>query len=338
MQPDKEENKGQVPEIDDTIPVKPPVPDFDDYWAHKVAEKARGRITAYFGVIALVFSAILTIYGVDGIKKLLEERFVKIVEQKEKEASKRIDAKLRAFEAKLDTEITVVQSRREEFLRNTVLPPQYRDSGINISLDQAIGTIRDQGAEGSTVGFSLTYAIQANVKIKHNVQTLVSPRGLYVLAKKYDEWPGENYEGASLIGGIKAAQKVGIFLEKDWPYSQSSDISGSIKPAYRISGYTELKDISQFANLLQQGNVLPVSIAITEDFSNPTSSGLIVRKNQKELGGHTIAIVSYNSQTRTYKFANMWGPQWGANGFGYIKEDYLRDIFVVGYVIQVVPI
>ena len=40
------------------------------------------------------------------------------------------------------------------------------------------------------------------------------------MARRYDEWPGQNYEGSSARGAIKAWVKHGVCLEKSWKHTQ----------------------------------------------------------------------------------------------------------------------
>ena len=59
--------------------------------------------------------------------------------------------------------------------------------------------ILDQGSEGACTGFGL--ASVANYLLRRRKvmpdTKPVSPRMFYEMAKRYDEWPGENYEGSS---------------------------------------------------------------------------------------------------------------------------------------------
>lgn len=51
--------------------------------------------------------------------------------------------------------------------------------------------------------------------------TPVSPRMFYEMARRYDEWPGENYSGSSARGAMKGWHKHGVCEEKLWPYDSN---------------------------------------------------------------------------------------------------------------------
>ncbi|MGH7410641.1 MAG: C1 family peptidase, partial [Candidatus Methylomirabilis sp.] len=89
--------------------------------------------------------------------------------------------------------------------------------------------ILDQGAEGACVGFSLATVI--NVSLNRRSRDIsprhrgkrpgpvrVSPRMLYEMGRRYDEWAGERYEGTSLRGAMKGWHKHGVTTDQLWPY------------------------------------------------------------------------------------------------------------------------
>ena len=50
----------------------------------------------------------------------------------------------------------------------------------------------------------------------------VRARMLYHLARFYDEWPGENYDGSSCRGALKGWHKHGVCTEDKWRYDPSA--------------------------------------------------------------------------------------------------------------------
>ena len=64
--------------------------------------------------------------------------------------------------------------------------------------------VLDQGTEGACTGFGLATVVNFLLRMPAILdQTRVSPRMLYEMAKRYDEWPGEKYEGSSARGAMK---------------------------------------------------------------------------------------------------------------------------------------
>lgn len=225
-------------------------------------------------------------------------------------------------------------------LGNPVLPPQYRAKAVervleNIDLSSEIGEIRDTGPEGTTVGFAIAYALQAAVKANTKQGVTLSPRGIYVLAKKYDEWPGEDYEGTSAIGGLKAVREVGAYLEADWPYDYKSKPKAGRKPSYRISAYSELKGIEEILNALRENKSVIATIQVTDDFDKTDEHGKVtIKLPLRTMGAKAISIVGYNAETAEFKFANDWGTTWGVKGFGLIKDTDLARILQAAYVVD----
>jgi len=82
--------------------------------------------------------------------------------------------------------------------------------------------ILDQGQEGACTGFAL--AAIANHLLRTRIDspsdTLVSERMLYEMARRNDEWDGENYSGSSARGAMKGWHKHGVCSQAAWPYIQ----------------------------------------------------------------------------------------------------------------------
>jgi hypothetical protein len=91
----------------------------------------------------------------------------------------------------------------------TTLPDQV----VNCDL---VPRILDQGQEGACTGYALAAVINFLLS-RRNIDRAVSPRMLYELARRYDEWPGEEYEGSSARGGMKGWQRHGVASDQAWP-------------------------------------------------------------------------------------------------------------------------
>src|SRR5690606_22593074 len=65
--------------------------------------------------------------------------------------------------------------------------------------------VLDQGREGACTGYGLAAVVNYLLLTGKygSPADEVSARMLYVMAKRYDEWPGESYEGSSARGAMK---------------------------------------------------------------------------------------------------------------------------------------
>src|SRR5690349_17398059 len=78
--------------------------------------------------------------------------------------------------------------------------------------------VLDQEREGACTGFALAAVIHLLQKRRGGeAPRRVSARMLYELARRYDEFPGESYEGATARGAMKAWVRHGVCGESLWP-------------------------------------------------------------------------------------------------------------------------
>jgi hypothetical protein len=73
-----------------------------------------------------------------------------------------------------------------------------------------LGLHLDQGNTPACTGFSTAHELAAKpVVVPHVDQVLAM--SLYIQARKNDEWPGEEYDGSSVLGAMKAASQGGYY-------------------------------------------------------------------------------------------------------------------------------
>src|SRR5262245_45508223 len=84
---------------------------------------------------------------------------------------------------------------------------------------EGVPQVLDQGREGACTGFALSAVINYH-PARRNLRRIVSPRMLYEMARRYDEWPGEQYEGSSARGAVKGWIAHGVCTRDQWPDEQ----------------------------------------------------------------------------------------------------------------------
>ena len=189
--------------------------------------------------------------------------------------------------------------------------------------------ILDQGVEGACTGFGL--ATVANYLLRCRKvepdETAASPRMFYEMARRYDEWPGEDYEGSSARGAMKGWHKHGVCSDTNWPYTpqrpgtltdeRAGDAANRPLGAYYRVNH---KDLVCLHAAIAEVGILYATGIVHDGWDEIDADGHIpLPANAKALGGHAFAVVAYDRDGIWIQ--NSWGPRWGFGGFGHITYD-----------------
>lgn len=242
--------------------------------------------------------------------------------------SKRLSS-VRTFDARADT----LDFRDQMFVPTLIEVP------LSVSLETYKSfdiPILDQGREGACTGYALATVI--NYLLKHRSkepgQAPVSPRMLYELARRYDEWPGEDYEGSSARGAMKGWHKHGISTDALWrgtisapakTYSAWSE--ELIKDARKrpLGAYFRVnhKDLVAMHAAIAEVGILYVTAVVHEGWGQVDEKGDIPMRNEPT-GGHAFAVVAYDDIG--FWIQNSWGEDWGYRGFARLSyDDWLQN-------------
>ncbi len=189
--------------------------------------------------------------------------------------------------------------------------------------------ILDQGREGACTGFGLATVIHHLLRSRQVVPdpATVSPRMLYDMARRYDEWPGEAYEGSSARGAMKGWHKHGVCSSQHWQYTGKQDpmrFAERFKDALRrpLGAYFRVnhKDIIAMHAAIAEVGILYATAQVHEGWNTVDAKGQVAWTDKtKVLGGHAFAIVAYDE--RGFWIQNSWGPDWGLGGFCQVTYD-----------------
>ncbi|HYO22577.1 MAG TPA: C1 family peptidase, partial [Flavisolibacter sp.] len=271
--------------------------------------------------------------------------------QREKPASRstaeKLNKKLDAFPDKID------------------VPDWFYDPTLQPLPDQlihcnAVPLILDQGTEGACTGFALAAVINYHL-VRNNrcaagaiEKDGVSSRMLYEMARRYDEWPGEDYEGSSARGTMKGWAAHGVVKQWMWTAdmkgpSHLNDELAKEATEVPVGAYYRVmhRQIRDMHAALHEAGVLYATLMVHAGWQRPdkpvktyhyTSEGkankislpVIQRKGRAD-GGHAVAIVGYTREG--FIIQNSWGKDWGINGFALLPyEDWMlhaSDCWVV---------
>lgn len=213
------------------------------------------------------------------------------------------------------------------------------------------GRILNQGNEGACTGFGLACVTNYLYWLRHldskpqarKPPELVSPRMFYELAKLYDEWPGQDYEGSSCRGALKGWHKHGVCSETLWPYPLDRDGNGvfarpnagwdddatrrTLGVYYRV----DKKSVVDMQSAIYEIGAVYVSADVHDGWGlgespMPASHDKLPRiaRMTRKTGGHAFALVGFNE--RGFVVQNSWGTGWGASGFAILPyEDWVTN-------------
>ena len=255
----------------------------------------------------------------------------------------------------LDARPDRLDLRDREFTPKVVsLPQQWPDDAtIRHLLPRYCksGLVLNQGSEGACTGFGLAcvvnylhWRVALDAGGKRVKQPPVSPRMLFHLARFYDEWPGEDYDGSSCRGALKAWHKHGVCSEELWPYRDAAGHVRFLKPHdkwaedamqrrlgvyYRINrasivdmqaAILEIGAIYVSADVHDGWGIAVRNKSITGHASLPVVKGI---HKADSLGGHAFALVGFNRIG--FVVQNSWGLPWGNCGFGVMPyEEWVK--------------
>jgi hypothetical protein len=178
------------------------------------------------------------------------------------------------------------------------------------------GPVLDQGREGACVGFGHSARIMA-LPDRHKEVDNAWAREVYKAAQRIDEWPGEDYEGTSVLAGAKVLKNRGLYASYAWAFG--------VEDAVRAIGYL--------------GPVV-FGVPWLNDMMEPRPSGLL-EVTGPVVGGHCIlgrgvrlrAVLPGEGlkPLEVVRWRNSWGESYGVAGDVFIKlEDLDRLLKMEG--------
>ncbi len=198
-----------------------------------------------------------------------------------------------------------------------------------IDYAQKMSPIRDQGDEGTCVGFATVVGMKEyQEKIDYGKLVELSPRFLYNECKKIDGMAG--VEGTSIRVAVKVLKKTGVCRENFWPYKphqkdKSKKGAGNDAKKFKIKTYARIIDLQELKMTLATKGPCVIGVYVFRDMME-TKDGKIKmpKKSERTLGGHAICPVGYDDKKGLIKFKNSWGLNWGDNGYGYLPYEYIN--------------
>jgi C1A family cysteine protease len=314
--------------------------------AQKVFERAKQKLTVWLtlGGLVTVLAGIVGFSQIENYTQELVKKKVDTITEQQLNAliDHHVENNVAARDAYIKAQISDAIGRYVASKPLTLSPSSApEEGGQALVFDPAKGLvdyssemvpIRDQGSEGSSVGFAVADALAYQIYKKTGKQALISARYIYYLARK-SAGTASTDSGAFIKDAITPLARYGAVAEQVWPYKGGEFAAEPPKEVeqaekYRAGSVQKLKSLDDMKAALQKYGPVVAGIALyngvfseeaakTGNISDPSPNDLPV-------GGQAVCIVGYNDQKKMIKFRNSWGPKWGDKGYGYISYNYFQ--------------
>jgi len=228
-----------------------------------------------------------------------------------------------------------------QFEKASIYEPLADDESKNpipesASLQRFAPAVGNQGQQGSCVAWSSAFAARTILESARTGEN----KDPFSPAFLYNQIGLEGCQGSYIIKAMEYMTKQGSLPYQQFPYSdqdcsrQPDQQLISEAAQFKMRGFNRLSlgdrndaiDIRAIRENLSQGAPVVIGMMVGPSFMQEMMGKdlWIPEENDKSMmgfGGHAMCVVGYDDRKYggAFLIMNSWGPEWGNNGFGWIR-------------------
>jgi hypothetical protein len=210
--------------------------------------------------------------------------------------------------------------------------------------------VGNQGQQGSCVAWSSAYGARTILEAAKTNESGNSVR--FSPAFLYNQIGLDGCQGSYIIRAMEYMTQKGAIEYDKFPYTDQNctrqpDQSLVQEAAkYKMRGFNRLSkgdrtdaiDIRAIRENLSQGAPVVIGMMVGESFMQPMAGQDLWQPQSGDrqmmgFGGHAMCVVGYDDKKYggAFLLMNSWGPEWGNNGFAWIRygdfNNYVREAY-----------
>ena len=207
-----------------------------------------------------------------------------------------------------------------------------------VDLRPQMPPVYDQGQLGSCTANAIAAAVEFDL-LRQKTTDFVPSRLFIYYNERVIEGDVASDNGAQIRDGIKAVNKLGVPPEPLWPYSDANPGPFQKKPGapvftealkHVVTTYMSVAQTERdIKTCLAQGFPIVFGFSVYDGFESDAvaKTGILNMPGPKEknLGGHAVLAVGYNTATQRIIVRNSWGSSWGQSGYFTMPLAYLLN-------------
>lgn len=205
----------------------------------------------------------------------------------------------------------------------------------SVDLQDKCPPVYDQGQLGSCTANGIGAALEFDLK-KQGMEDFMPSRLFIYYNERVIEGTVDSDAGAMIRDGVKTVNSLGVCPESVWAYNIGQFTEKPSDEAYKVAinnkalAYHRVpRDLPHMKAVLVSGLPFVVGFSVYSYFESQemADKGVLDIPSPDEtlLGGHCVLVVGYDDAKGCFKVRNSWGPNWGLNGYFWMKYDYLLN-------------